>query len=59
MAAPLQKASAIFLLAAKFMCAPELLKQSKMPLQPDTIFHDWNPKISVSPPSILQPFLAK
>ena len=36
-----------------------LLSPSKTSLQPDAIFHNCNPKISVNPSSILQPILAK
>ena len=32
-----------------------LLNPSKTSLQADAIFHNWNPKISVNPSSILQP----
>ena len=36
-----------------------LLSPSKTSLQPDAIFHNCNPKISVNPSSIVQTILAK
>lgn len=44
MATPLQMASAIFLLAAKFMCAPGAIKAEQNASSTDSIFHNRNPK---------------
>lgn len=48
--------SAIFLFWLQNLCVLlVLLNPSKTSLQADAIFHNWNPKISVNPSSILQP----
>ena len=44
MATPLQMASTIFLLAAKFMCAPGAIKAEQNTSSTDSISHNWNPK---------------
>ena len=44
MATPLQMASTIFLLAAKFMCAPGAIKAEQNTSLTDSISHNWNPK---------------
>ena len=60
MAAPLQMDSAIFLFLQQNLYVLLVLSMpSKMTLRLKTKFHNWNPKISVNPSSILQPVLAK
>lgn len=53
-------AEAIFLLSAKFMCAPGAIKaEQNTSSTRRNISHNWNSKISVNPSSIIQPILAK
>ena len=47
------------LLAANFICNPVVKVSPQRSLQSSTKYLTWNPKISVSSPSILQPILAK
>ncbi len=51
-----RNSSTIFLLAAKVMCFPGVIKAKQMTLTKDKDSHNWNPKISVNPSSILLPF---
>ena len=59
MAAPLQMAEAIFLLAANLISNPDVKVGPQRPLQSNTKHLTWTPKISANPSSILQPILAK
>lgn len=59
MAALLQMAEAIFLLAANLISNPDVKDRPQRPLRSSTKYLTWNPKISVNPYSILQPILAK
>lgn len=52
-------ATVIFLLAAKTYKRPETKVGPHRPLRSSTKYLTRNPKISVNPPSILQPILAK
>ena len=59
MAALLQMAEAIFLLAVNLISNPVVKVSPHRPLRSSTKYLTRDPKISVNPASILQPILAK
>ena len=59
MAAPWQNGYSLFLLAAKTYKRSEAKVGPQRPLRSSTKYLTRNPKISVTPSSILQPILAK